>query len=67
MHESILPRFASTKQAKESWDILQTSYQGMDKLKTVKLQILRKYFQTLSMKDSDIVDSLYTHVIGPIK
>jgi hypothetical protein len=66
MHESILPRVASTKQAKEAWDILQTSYQGMDKVKTSKLQILRRDFETLSMKDTDSVDSFYTHVIGLI-
>ena len=37
MHERILPRFASEKQAREAWDILQASYQGMDKVKTSKL------------------------------
>ena len=36
-HESIFPRVASAKQAKEAWDILETSYQGMDKVKTSKL------------------------------
>jgi hypothetical protein len=66
MHESILPRVASTKKAKEAWDILQTTYQGMDKVKTAKLQILRRDFETMSMKDSDTVDSFYTHVIGLI-
>jgi uncharacterized protein (UPF0371 family) len=38
----------------------------MDKVKTSKLQILRRYFETLSMKDTDSVDSFYTHVIGLI-
>jgi len=51
---------------KEAWDILQTSYQCMDKFKISKLQILRRDFETLSMKDSDSVDSFYTHVIGMI-
>jgi hypothetical protein len=32
-------------------DILQTSYQGMDKVKTSKLQILKRDFETVSMKD----------------
>jgi hypothetical protein len=50
MHENILPRVASTKQDKEKLDILQTSYQGMDKVKTSKLQILRRDFETLSLK-----------------
>jgi hypothetical protein len=66
MHESILPRVASKKQANESWDTLQTYYQGMDKVKTSKLQILRRDFETMSMKDSYSVDSFYTHVIGLI-
>jgi hypothetical protein len=66
MYDSILPRVASTKKYKEAWDILQSSYQGMDKVKTAKLQILRRYFDTLSMKDTDTVDSFDTHVIGLI-
>jgi hypothetical protein len=36
----------------------------MDKVKTSKLQILRRDFETLSMKDTDSVDCFYTHVIG---
>jgi hypothetical protein len=51
MHERILPIFASEKQCKEAWDILQTYYEGMEKVKTSKLQILRRYFETMSMKD----------------
>jgi hypothetical protein len=38
----------------------------MDKVKTSKLQILRIDFENLSMKDSDSIDSFYTHVIGLI-
>jgi hypothetical protein len=64
MHERILPRVASAKKDKETWDTLQTSYQGMEKVKTSKLQILRRYFETLSMKDTNSIDSFYTHVIG---
>jgi hypothetical protein len=38
----------------------------MDKVKTSKLQLLRIDFENLSMKDSDSIDSFYTHVIGLI-
>jgi hypothetical protein len=38
----------------------------MDKVKASKLQILRRDFETLSMKDLDLVDSFNTHVIGLI-
>jgi len=42
---------------------IQTSYQGMDKVKTSKLQFLRRDFETLSMEVSNLVDTSYTHVI----
>ena len=66
MHESILPRVAATIIAKQAWDTLETSYQGLDKVKTSKLQILRRDFESLSMKDIESVDSLYTRVVGLI-
>ena len=52
MHESILPRVAAPINAKQAWDTLKTSYQGLDKVKTSKLQILRRYFESTSMKDT---------------
>jgi hypothetical protein len=66
MHERIHPRVASTNQDKEAWYILKTSYHSMDKVKTSKLQILRRDFETLLIKDTNSVDSFYTHVIGLI-
>ena len=66
IHESILPRVASLKKTKEAWDILQISYQGMDKVKTSKLKNFKRDFETLSMNDTDSVDSFYTHVISSI-
>ena len=38
----------------------------MDKVRTSKLQILRRDFEYLSMKDSETVDSFYTRVVGLI-
>jgi hypothetical protein len=67
MHESIIPRVSLTNQDKKAWDIIKNSYQGMDKVKTSKLQILRRDFETLSMKETYSVDSFYTRVIGLIK
>ena len=66
MHESILPRVAVEITAMQAWDTLETSYQGLDKVKTSKLQIIRRYFEILSMKDTESVDSLYTRVVGMI-
>ena len=66
MHESILPRIAASTNAKQAWDALETAYQGLTKVKTSKLQILRKYFESLSMKDLENVDTFYTRVVGLI-
>ena len=66
MHESILPRVAATINAKQAWDTLETAYQGLDKVNTSKLQILRRYFESLSMKELESIDSFYTRVVGLI-
>ena len=66
MHESILPRVAETNIAKQEWDIMETTYQGLNKVKTSKLQILRRDFESMSMKDTDSLESFYTRFIGLI-
>jgi hypothetical protein len=52
------------QQSKQAWNILQTTYQGMGKVKTTKLQMLRRDFETIYMKESDKIDSLSTQIIG---
>ena len=54
---------AASITTKQAWDTLETSYQGFDKVKTSKLHILRRYFESLSMKDTESVDSFYTRVV----
>ena len=66
MHESILPRVATKTNAKQAWDTLETAYQGLDKVRTSKLQILRRDFESLSMKDSENVDTFYNRFVGLI-
>ena len=60
MHEIIVPRLAATTTSKQTWETLETSYQGFGKVKTSKLRILRRYFESLSMKDTESVESFYT-------
>ena len=62
--ESILPRVAATINTKKAWDMLETAYQGLEKLNTSKLQILRRYFESLSMKDTQSMELFYTRFIG---
>ena len=66
MHESILPRVATKITAKQAWETLETFYQVLDKVKTSKLQILIRDFESLSMKDIESIDSFYTRIVGMI-
>ena len=66
MHEIILPRVVTIINATHAWDKLETRYQGLNTLKTSKLQIPRRDFVSLSMKYSETVDILYTIVFGLI-
>jgi len=64
VHESVFPRIAAAKTSREAWKTLKTTYQGMERVKTSKLQLLRKDFENLCMKESDNIDSFFTHAIG---
>eukprot|EP00253_Pinus_taeda_P005324 PITA_05324 len=64
VHESVFPRIAAAKTSKEAWKNLKASYQGMEKVKTTKLELLRRDFENLCMKESDNIDSFFTRVIG---
>eukprot|EP00253_Pinus_taeda_P017412 PITA_17412 len=64
--QSVFPRIAATKTSNEAWQTLKRAYQGMEKVKTAKLQLLRKDFENLCMKETDNIDSFFTHVIGLI-
>ena len=63
VNESVFPRIAAAKRSKDAWETLKEAYQGMEKVKTTKLQLLRRDFETLCMKESDNVDTFFTHVI----
>ena len=66
MHESVFPRISVAKRSKEAWKTLKAAYQGMEKVKTEKIRLLRRDFETLCMKESDNIDSFFTHVIGMV-
>jgi hypothetical protein len=60
--ESIFPKIEGKSTAKGAWDTLMNIYQGTKKVKTVKLQTLRRNFETMSMKDTETVDQFMTSV-----
>jgi len=64
VHESVVPRIAAAKTSKEAWKTLKIAYQGVEKVKTTKLQLLMRDFENLCMKESNNIDSFFTQVIG---
>ena len=60
--ESIFLKIEGESTTKGTWDTLMNIYQGTEKVKTVKLQTLRRNFETMSMKDTETVDQFMTSV-----
>ena len=46
--------------AKEAWQILETTYEGMKKVKDTKLQMLNTWFEELRMSEDQSFDSFYS-------
>ncbi|KAK4393534.1 Retrovirus-related Pol polyprotein from transposon RE2 [Sesamum angolense] len=60
--DHIFPRISVATSAKEAWSILQKEYQGSANVRIIKLQTLRRDFENMKMKDSEIIDEYYTKV-----
>ncbi|KAL6315260.1 hypothetical protein AAG906_000341 [Vitis piasezkii] len=62
IHESIFSKIAAATTAKEAWTTLKTAFQGSSKVITVKLQSLRRDFETLHMKNGESVQDFLSRV-----
>ncbi|XP_074265931.1 uncharacterized protein LOC141588385 [Silene latifolia] len=51
--EVIFPRIMRATTAKEAWDSLQQEFQGDIKIRTIRLNTLRKDFENMKMKDDE--------------
>ncbi|KAL5806123.1 hypothetical protein ACOSQ4_028856 [Xanthoceras sorbifolium] len=60
--EIVFERISSATTAKDAWEMLQKSYKGDEKVKSVRLQTLRGEFETLSMKDSETISDYFSRV-----
>ena len=52
-------RILRVEKAKEAWTILKTTYEGANKVKDTKLQMLTTRFEELKMGDDESSDSFY--------
>ncbi|MCY6524883.1 DUF4219 domain-containing protein, partial [Actinobacillus pleuropneumoniae] len=53
--QGVFPRLAAAKTSKEAWQTLKIAYQGMEKVKTAKLQLLRRDFENLCIRSQTIL------------
>ena len=59
---AIFPKIAECEKSHDAWDTLEKAYKGLVKVKVVKLQMLRRYFESLSMKKYESVECFITRV-----
>ena len=52
-------KISSTEVAKESWTILETTYEGTKVVKIVKLQRLTSSFEEIRMEEDETFDEFY--------
>lgn len=46
--------------SKEAWDLLKDEYKGSSQVVTLRLQTLRREFETLMMKNSESIQEFFT-------
>nr|GEW80220.1 zinc finger, CCHC-type [Tanacetum cinerariifolium] len=54
--EDLLLSLAEKQTAKDAWETLKTMFMRAERVKTAKVQTLKAEFETLSMKDTEIID-----------
>ncbi|KAL8094563.1 hypothetical protein AgCh_036190 [Apium graveolens] len=60
--ESTFEKISNAITAKEAWEILQKSFQGVEKVKKVRLRVLRGEFENLKMKNSENIGEFVTRL-----
>ncbi|XP_020242592.1 uncharacterized protein LOC109820805 [Asparagus officinalis] len=62
VHELVFAKIVAAETANEAWSTLKTAFQGSSKVVAIKLQGLRREFETLNMKQGESVQSFFTQV-----
>ncbi|XP_074341889.1 uncharacterized protein LOC141679285 [Apium graveolens] len=60
----MLLTLAEKNTAKKAWDVIKTLCQGADKIKKAKVQTLKTEFESLVMKDNEVLDDFSIKLNG---
>ncbi|KAJ0802818.1 putative RNA-directed DNA polymerase [Helianthus annuus] len=63
VHDELFSRIAGATTAKQAWTLLQNEYEGDTKVQMVKLQGLRRDFETVHMKEGEPVGDFLSKVM----
>jgi len=61
-----LPKIIGAISAKQASDILELTYQGNNKMKTIRLQTLKRKFEDMKIKEYETIDQFTTRVLGVV-
>ncbi|XP_058221728.1 uncharacterized protein LOC131331807 [Rhododendron vialii] len=64
--DNLFPRIINETKAKKAWDILYNEYRGNLKVKTIKLQSLRRDYENLKMKDSELLNDYFSRLMDVV-
>lgn len=66
IHESIFSRIATTSTFKQAWTTVKNEFQGSSKVIVVKLQTLRKEFETMNMKLNEAMQEYISRMMAVV-
>jgi len=66
LDDELFPRIAAVVTSHEAWETLKKEFLGEKKVLTIKLQTLRREFETLAMKEKECVQDFLSRVSGVV-